>query len=183
MNGPDTSPSQGGRDATKDATSVVTEPFGGTLSFSFSFSTRLLATAADVWTHATTIEGVNRELWPLARMTAPPHMRSFGASDFVPGRRLMRSWILAFGVLPVDYDDLTFFEFEPGRRFLERSPMLTQRLWRHERVVDAAPDGCTVRDDVRFDPRIRPLGHLQLPVFRLVFANRHRQLARIFGRA
>lgn len=151
-------------------------------TFGFSFETRLRAPAADVWSHATSIAGVNRELFPLARMTAPAGGRLDSAS-IVPGRRVFRSWILALGVLPVDYDDLTFVEFQEPHRFLERSPMLTQRLWEHERTVEPAGEGCLVRDSVRFDPRIAALGRLQLPVFRLVFANRHRRLARIFGAA
>jgi len=40
--------------------------------------------------------------------------------------------------VPIDYDDLTFIELEPVRRFLERSPMLSQREWQHERVIEAA---------------------------------------------
>ena len=151
--------------------------------WSFSFETRLGADAAAVWAHAVSIEGVNRELAPLARMTAPPGLRRLDGSDLVLGQRLLRSWILAFGVLPIDYDDLTLVELEPGRRFLERSPMLSQRLWQHERTVDPIPGGCVVRDTVHFEPRLRWLGYLQLPVFRLVFANRHRRLARIFGAA
>lgn len=153
-----------------------------TTSFGFSFETRLRAPAATVWAHATTITGVNRELFPLARMTAPCGAR-LDPEAIVPGERVFRSWILALGVLPVDYDDLTFAELEAPRRFLERSPMLTQRLWEHERTVEPSDDGCVVRDRVRFEPRSRLLGRLQLPVFRLVFANRHRRLARIFGAA
>lgn len=151
--------------------------------FSFSFETRLGAGAETVWAHATSMQGVNRELFPLARMTSPASMATLDASGIVAGRRVFRSWILALGVLPVDYDDLTFVEFEAPRRFLERSPMLTQRLWEHERVVSAEPHGCTVRDSVRFEPRWRPMGFLQRPVFRLVFANRHRQLAALFAAA
>ena len=154
------------------------------IDFGFCFETRLAATAEAVWDHAMTIEGVNLELWPFARMTAPPDLARLDASSLPMGRRLLRSWILVFGFLPVDYDDLTFAELTPGRRFLERSPMLTQRLWEHEReVVPEAAGGCLVRDRVRFEPRSRLLGRLQLPVFRLVFRNRHRRLVALFGLA
>ena len=50
-----------------------------------------------MWERATTIAGVNAELWPLARMTGEGEIRE-GA--------LGRSWILAGGVLPIDYDDI-----------------------------------------------------------------------------
>ncbi|MFN2375009.1 MAG: hypothetical protein ABR538_00605 [Candidatus Binatia bacterium] len=153
----------------------------GGVSFSFSFETRLGAPAAQVWAHAVTMKGVNSELFPLARMSAPPSVETLDATDIVPGRRVFRSWIFALGFLPVDYDDLTFVEFEAPRRFLERSPMLTQRLWEHERVVESDGSGCRVRDSLRFEPKWPPAGRLQLPLFRLVFANRHRRLVRLFG--
>lgn len=148
--------------------------------FAFEFATPLRASADEVWAHATSMSGVNRELAPLARMWSPPGLERLDARDVVPGQRLFRSWIYALGVLPIDYDDLTLVEIGE-RRFLERSPMLSQKLWEHERSVEPREDGCVIRDRVRFQPRLDWLGRLQLPVFRLVFANRHRQLRRLFG--
>ena len=89
-------------------------------------SSTLRARAADVWRHAVSPDGVNRELRPLLRMTFPPDTRDLTAS-FQPGERLFRSWLLLFGVLPVEFDDVVFVELEPGRRFLERSSLFTQR--------------------------------------------------------
>jgi hypothetical protein len=124
--------------------------------------------------------GVNRELFPLARMTYPPGAERLTAERVRPGARLFRSWILLLGVVPVDYDDLTLVEIAPGR-FQERSRMLTQRLWEHERLVAPSRGGCTVTDRVRFVPRLAALGPFHLAVFRLAFRLRHRNLARIFG--
>lgn len=150
-------------------------------TFSFEVESVLAAEASQVWAHAMTMEGVNHELGPLVRMTAPASFARLDAAPPPLGSRLLRSWVLLFGVLPVDWDDLTFVEFEPGRRFLERSPMLTQRAWEHERVVEPFGAGCRVRDTVRFEPRIAALGLLQLPVFRFVFRHRHRRLVGLFG--
>jgi ligand-binding SRPBCC domain-containing protein len=150
--------------------------------FTFTFETALAASAGEVWEHATSLEGVNRELAPLARMAAPPGMRIPRANEFVPGKVLLRSWIYVLGFLPVDYDDVTLCEIEDGRRFLERSPMLTQKLWEHERTIEPTATGCILRDRIRFEPRVRAAARLQLAVYRMVFANRHRNLARMFGR-
>jgi hypothetical protein len=114
------------------------------------------------------MRGVNREFFPLVRMTWP------GADGRLPspprlGERLFRSWILFLGLLPIDYDDLTLIEFEPGRRFLERSVMLSQRQWVHERIVTPTAMGCRLTDSVRFIPR-------------LAFRWRHRNLRRRFSR-
>jgi hypothetical protein len=124
---------------------------------------------------------VNRELAPLARMTSPRAFRSLDLEQVQLGRRVFRSWILAAGILPVDYDDLTLVELEPGRRFLERSRMLTQRLWEHERIVEPADGGCVLSDRVSFSPRVTCLGPLFRVIFSLAFRVRHRNLRRIFG--
>ena len=143
----------------------------------------LLAAPADVvWAHATTPAGVNRELWPLVRMTFPRHVGAL-TPDTVPLReRICRSWVLLFGVLPVDYDDLTLVALAPGR-FLERSTMLSQRRWEHERTVTSDPRGCRVTDRVCFEPRVGALKPLYRPIFRAAFALRHRNLRRLFGPA
>lgn len=154
---------------------------GPTREYGFSFSSDLRAPPEAVWSHATRMQGVNREFFPLVRMTWP------GRDGRLPlppplGERLFRSWILLFGVVPIDYDDLTFVEFEPGRRFLERSVLFSQEQWVHERVVTPTPTGCRLTDSVRFSPRLRPLGMLHLAIFRLAFRWRHRNLRRLFSR-
>jgi len=78
--------------------------------------------------------------------------------------------------VPIDYDDLTFIELEPVRRFLERSPMLSQ----HERVIEAAEGGSIVTYRVRFLPRIPVLGPPFFAVFRPAFSLRHWNLRRRF---
>ncbi len=88
--------------------------------------TSVVAAPADVvWGGAVTEEGINYELRPILRMTMPRRLRG-EAIDTVPvGEPLGRAWILLFGLLPVDYDDLTLAERGPGLRFLESSSMLT----------------------------------------------------------
>jgi ligand-binding SRPBCC domain-containing protein len=150
-------------------------------SYAFAVQSRLAASAETVWSHAIRLDGVNRELAPLARMTAPLEFRSIDLEQAPLGSRLFRSWILAFGFLPVDYDDLTLVELDRGRRFLERSTLLSQRLWEHERIVTPADAGCVLSDRLRFTPRIAFLGPLHRAIFGLVFELRHRNLRRIFG--
>jgi hypothetical protein len=78
---------------------------------------------------------------------------------------------------------VVFEAVEPGRRFLERSAMLTQRVWQHERVIEPCPHGCRVTDRVCFEPRLPGLGSLFVLVFKAVFHWRHRNLRRLFGQA
>jgi ligand-binding SRPBCC domain-containing protein len=153
------------------------------MPFSFEMSSSLASAAEVVWAHATTMSGVNRELWPLARMTHPPEIDRLDREHVPVGRRVFRSRILLLGLVPVDYDDLTFESLGPGFRFRERSPMLTQREWSHERFVTKSPGGCVLTDRVRFTPRVHALGPLLLVVFRSAFRLRHRKLRLLFGEA
>lgn len=147
---------------------------------SFRVTSELRTAPEKVWRHAVSAEGVNREFWPLLRMTFPSGTVAL-TEGWEPGRRLFRSWLLLGGIIPVDYDDAAFVEVEPGERFLERSRLASQRLWEHERVVEAVPGGCRLTDRVRFEPRIRALEGLYARIFEIVFRHRHRNLRRLFG--
>jgi hypothetical protein len=115
-------------------------------------------------------------------MTFPSGISDLTAAS-QPGKRLFRSWLLLAGVVPIEYDDIVFEEVEPGRRFLERSSLFTQRVWEHERIIEPASQGCRVTDRVRFVPRLPWLAALYRPVFNAVFRWRHRNLRALFGEA
>ena len=146
------------------------------------------ATAERVWVRVVTPEGINHELGPWIRMTMPRDLRGKTIEDVRPGQRLGRSWLLLFGVLPFDYDDLGLAELEPGRRFLERSTMLSMRRWEHERTVAARGEGeCEVSDRVSFElraglARIPGSAVMTKAILTRRFAHRHRRLAAYFER-
>jgi hypothetical protein len=147
----------------------------------FSISSALGASSDDVWQHAISPAGVNRELFPLLRMTFPTDTGVL-TEGWRPGKRMFRSWLLLAGILPLDYDDVTFIEVEPGRRFLERSPLLSQRVWEHERTIDSVPGGCQLTDRLRFFFNDTATTEIYTLVFKAVFRLRHRNLKRAFGR-
>ncbi len=140
----------------------------------------LRAPADAVWARVTTFAGINDEMRPLMRMTAPREVREAGLSAVTLGERVCRSWILAGGVLPVEYDDLVLVELEEGR-FLERSTMLTQAVWEHERTVASHPDGSLVTDRVAFTPRRGVPSGLIARMVGFTFTHRHRRLQQRFS--
>ena len=145
-------------------------------------SSRLQAPPEVVWERVITAEGVNDELRPLLRMTLPRGLEDFGIDDVEPGRSLGRSWVLLFGLIPFDYDEICLERVEPGRGFLERSRMLTQRLWEHERTIEPLGEGrCAISDRVAWEPRLPLPGALLRPLIAAVFRHRHRRLRRRFG--
>lgn len=146
------------------------------------FSSDLRADADAVWAVATRPEGINREFRPWLRMTFPRRLQALTPATVPIGERLCRSWILLFGVLPIDYDDVTVVSIDPPRGFCERSSMLTCRVWGHERAVEPLPDGgCRVTDAVHFTPRALVPGGLVRLIVGAVFRLRHRNLRRDFG--
>jgi hypothetical protein len=136
---------------------------------------RLAADAKAVWAHARTLRGVNRELAPI-RMSGPQDI----ALDEVPlGRPLLRSFVTAFGVVPLDLHELTLVEVTPDRGFHERSRSLWEAHWIHRRTIEPADRGCIVVDDVTFSPRL--FKAFFRSVIARAFASRHRWLRRLFG--
>lgn len=142
----------------------------------------LRAEPAAVWERAMSAEGINAELAPLLRMMPPRGLESFDLHALEPGP-LGRSWLLLIGWIPIDYDDIGLERIEPGRGFLERSTMLSQRLWEHERTIEPAEKGATIVDRVAWEPRLPLPGRLLRPLVAALFRHRHRQLQRHFGGA
>jgi ligand-binding SRPBCC domain-containing protein len=156
----------------------------GEVSGRVELASRLASPAASVWARVSTPEGINAELMPLMRMTIPASVRRLDPDTVPVGERICRSWLLLFGFLPFDYDDLILVRLEPGRGFHERSTMLSQRLWEHERWIE--PDGdraCVLRDRLSFEPRLGLPGGTVAPLVRAIFRHRHRRLRRQFGGA
>jgi ligand-binding SRPBCC domain-containing protein len=145
-------------------------------------SSRLAAQPERVWEWITTPEGINAEMRPYLRMTLPRGVERIDLETIELGKPLGRSWILLFGLIPFDYDDITLVRIEEGRGFLERSRMLSQRTWEHERTLEpAGPGECRITDRVRWEPRLGLPGRPLRPVIRWFFRHRHRRLRQRFG--
>ena len=146
-----------------------------------SRSSDLPAPPDAVWARVASLEGINHELGPWMRMTSPRGAEL--TPESVPlGRPWFRSWVLLFGVIPFDYDHLCIERLEPGSGFLERSTMLSARVWEHERTLEPLPDGGTrVTDRLAFEPRLRFAGRLHRAVVETIFRHRHRRLRDHFG--
>jgi ligand-binding SRPBCC domain-containing protein len=152
-----------------------------TRSAEISVSSRLDAPPAAVWDRIITPEGINDEMRPYLRMTLPPGIEQLNPESVEIGEPIGRSWILLFGLLPFDYDDVCLARLEPGRGFLERSKMLSQQSWEHERTLEPDGDGCLVTDRVRWQPRLGLPGRPLRPVVGWFFRHRHARLRLRFG--
>lgn len=147
----------------------------------FEISSDLAATPETVWQRVVTPAGINDELLPLMRMTMPRQLRGATIDQLPLGQPIGRSWLLLFGLVPVDYDDLALAEVDPGRRFFEQSTMLTQSQWAHERIVEAHEGGCRVTDRLSWQGRTKEFEMLYGLAVPVLFRHRHRRLRRRFG--
>jgi len=144
-----------------------------------TFTSDLTASPERVWQWMTSASGIQEEMSPIMRMTVPKTATDLAGTDFEPGKRLFRSWVLLFGILPIDRSDLTLLSVVPGKCLVKESPMLSMKLWRHERSI-APVDGRTrLTDRLTFEPRFAT--PLTAWFIRNVFQHRHGVLRRRLG--
>ena len=137
-----------------------------------------------VWARIVSPEGINYEMLPWMTMSFPRSAGSMTIDTIPVGKPIGRAWLRLFGVVPFDYDFLTIAELEPGRRFHEKSTMLSMRRWEHERTLTPRGGGrTTLHDRVTFQTRL-PLTLIAPLISRVVrafFGHRHRRLQKHFG--
>lgn len=146
----------------------------------FSVSSKLNSEPEQVWQSSISPSGINSEFKPVLKMSFPANLNDITKS-WQPGKKLFRSWLLLAGFLPIEYDDVSLIEVIPGQKFYERSSLMSQKIWEHERSLSPLLNGCEITDTIRFSPRIERLGFIYLAIFKFVFNWRHRNLRKQFG--
>ena len=135
-----------------------------------------------VWDVVSTMAGVNAELAPWLRMTAPPEATNMRIEDAPVSERLFASWVLLAGVVPIDRHYFMLAAVERGCGFVEQSTSWSERRWEHRRHLEPRGEGgCTLTDRLTFAPRVRLSGPLLVRVIDAVFSHRHRGLRGRFG--
>lgn len=150
---------------------------------SFTLSGNLPITAEE-FLGSLTMSGVNRELGPLIKMTVPLGWLNRSILDYPTGQHLFHSWILLFGLLPIDRHSFFLESIDSSEGFVEgfteRSSSIVNSQWLHERKVMATASGCCVSDTIEFQCRIPLVGYWLKPVYRGVFTLRQRKLHSIY---
>ena len=143
------------------------------------FESKLRAPRERVWQWLPSVDGISTEMWPIFRMTAPKNISSLSDLVIEPGVRMFRSYVFLFGLLPIDYSDMTLLELDVGQGFIEQSPMGSMKLWRHERRIMPCPwdsEAVLLVDQLTFRPRMAKR-FVKWFISR-VFAHRHQVLRR-----
>jgi hypothetical protein len=140
-----------------------------------------LAVGPDEFLSQCCLQTVNWELAPIVKMTAPSRWQNSRIADWEVGGPLFKSWILLFGVLPVDRHSFRLRKPTFDRGFDECSSSWMNRAWNHRREIRANDLGCTVVDRVEVASRVPLFAPLLMPIYRLIFRHRHSRLRRKFG--
>jgi hypothetical protein len=161
------------------------------------FSSHVKASRAQVWSGVTSFVGVNQEFFPILRMTCPdPSMRL--TPDLVSAKPLFRSWLLLFGIFPVEFDLLCITKVMENQFFEENSSMGFMSEWNHQRYLSDGSQGkdrdggnkegginlnrgTVVTDRLSFRPRIPGTGWLLTWIVKLLFWYRHRRLRQLYA--
>ena len=145
-------------------------------TISFKIQTVVTAPPEEVWKWITSLKGIQKEMMPYFKMTAPKGIKAISDLKIELGKRLFRSHIYLFGFLPYGYDDITLIEYSEGNGFIEESPMTSMELWRHQRDLEIAENGTMITDQLTFKPK-----HASKMVGKFiqrVFKHRHKVLKR-----
>ncbi len=111
-------------------------------------SSLFAAAPTNLWESIASVAGVNAELMPAVRVTYPRQYEGLDGEPIVTGRRLFRSVLLLFGVLPIDLHAIALAILTPGRSFLEvlapqppLDPRAATRARQRWSASPAAPSG------------------------------------------
>jgi hypothetical protein len=143
----------------------------------FTIRSELPVSAEHFWA-TQSLAAVNDELRPLYRMTAPPEVLRAPIGEWAKHSKVLKSWILFRGLIPVDRHLFGVVEFTAPTAFVETSSSWLNRLWLHERTVGSVAGGCEVTDTISFKSRLSPLGPWKKALYILAFRHRHAMLRR-----
>lgn len=121
------------------------------------------------------MSGVNYELSPLLKMSAPQKWATKPISKWPVNSYIFSSTILLFGLIPIDLHRFKLLSVN-GMGFKESSKTLFNSQWSHQRTISSNGSGAKVRDVVYYNSKLGFLGCLFKPLYKSIFAHRHKRL-------
>ena len=122
-----------------------------------------------------TMSGVNYELGPIIKMSAPEEWALKPITKWPVNQELFTSTISLFGFIPIDRHRFKLLSISSAG-FTESSSSLFNVVWAHERTITKNGSGAIVKDSVGYKSKIGSLSFLSMPVYRFIFNHRHRRL-------
>lgn len=142
---------------------------------SFELETQFPISADELAQSTLNMSGVNYELAPLLKMTAPKTWQSTNITDWPTNKNLFGSNILLLGIIPIDRH---YFKFETIDRsgFKEISKSIINAQWCHERLIKNIGSGSVIKDVITYQSKLVFLGAFLKPIYKAIFKHRHNRL-------
>ena len=142
---------------------------------SFEMETQLPVSSNELAHDTLKMSGVNYELGPLLKMSAPDFWQSKSITEWPTNQNLFSSNILLLGLIPIDRH---FFNFKTidSFGFKENSKSLMNSLWSHERLIKSVGSGSVIKDVIIYKSKLGILGNLFMPIYKAIFKHRHSRL-------
>ncbi len=156
-------------------------PFSSTLAEakeympSFEMKTQLTVSANELAHDTLNMSGINYELGPLLKMSAPDKWQSKPITDWPTNQSLFISTILLLGLIPIDRHYFNFKKID-SFGFNENSKSLMNTLWSHERLIKSNGTGSVITDVIIYKSKLVILGNLIMPIYKAIFKHRHNRL-------
>jgi hypothetical protein len=142
---------------------------------SFEMETQLAVSSSELAHDTLNMSGVNYELGPLLKMSAPDLWQSKSITEWPTNQNIFSSNILLLGLIPIDRH---FFNFKTvdSFGFKENSKSLMNSLWSHERLIKSAGSGSVIKDVIIYQSKLGIVGNLFMPIYKAIFKHRHNRL-------
>lgn len=141
----------------------------------FELETYLPVCPTDLISFTFNMAGVNYELGPLLKMSAPDMWESKALNLWPTNQDLFSSNILLLNTIPIDRHTF-FFHSIDSFRFNEQSKSILNKSWSHERKIEHKGSGSVIKDTIIFKSRLSVLGFLFTPIYKAVLKHRHNRL-------
>jgi hypothetical protein len=142
---------------------------------SFEIESQLAVSAFELADATLNLPGVNYELGPLLKMSAPSKWQTKPITQWPTGKALFFSPILLLGFIPIDRHYFKFTSIH-SFGFMENSTSIINSNWSHERIITNNGAASVIKDTVIYKSKLGILGYLFLPIYKAIFKHRHNRL-------
>ena len=147
----------------------------------FEVESDLSVEPAKLYRELLNISGVNRELAPYIKMSAPKQWSVKPICEWPVGEFLFYSRVTLFGLIPIDSHGFKFSTVSESG-FSETSKTFMHKEWNHTRSIVKADEGSKVRDHIEYKSKLGFFGYILMPVFKAIFKHRHNKLKAKYGK-
>lgn len=145
----------------------------------FIIKSELNQNISQVWKKIGTMEGANKELFPI-KMSYPASHKNLTPTNFPPGAIAFKSTLSVLGIIPIGFHQVKMDQLNPPYGFKENSISTGFQLFEHTRTIEDSGNITIIQDEIRLVARSL-YGSLMSIFYPSTFKKRHKRLIQWFG--